>query len=172
MSIDINGVAHIYITVQDFQRCRPFYGALLPYFGMVCLVDTDELYYCIGGRTGIGIRAAAAEHAGAPYDQYRAGLHHLCLRARSNEDLLGPLVEEERAVSIILAMLQDRVPASFTPVAPARQAIDLLSAPGLAIHERTRLEIGFGDARHDILTNFESCASPFHETLPIYSVRP
>ena len=83
MSIDINGVAHIYITVQDFERCRPFYGALLPYFGMVCLVDTDELYYCIGGRTGIGIRAASAEHRGTPFDQYRAGLHHLCLRARS-----------------------------------------------------------------------------------------
>ena len=63
MSIDINGVAHIYITVQDFARCRPFYGALLPFFGMVCLVDTDELYYCIGGRTGIGIRAASTEHA-------------------------------------------------------------------------------------------------------------
>jgi catechol 2,3-dioxygenase-like lactoylglutathione lyase family enzyme len=87
MSVDINGVAHIYITVQDFPRCRVFYGALLPFFGMVCLVDTNELYYCIGGRTGIGIRAASHEHAGTPFDQYRAGLHHLCLRARSNADV-------------------------------------------------------------------------------------
>jgi len=87
VSIDINGVAHIYITVQDFQRCRPFYGALLPFFGMVCLVDTEELYYCIGGRTGIGIRAASAEHRGTAFDQYRAGLHHLCLRARSTADV-------------------------------------------------------------------------------------
>src|SRR3546814_12721041 len=31
--------------------------------------------------------------------------------ARANEELLGPLVEEERAVSVTLAMLQDRVPA-------------------------------------------------------------
>jgi hypothetical protein len=54
---------------------------------MVCLVDTDELYYCIGGRTGIGIRAASAEHGGTPFDQYRAGLHHLCLRARSTADV-------------------------------------------------------------------------------------
>jgi catechol 2,3-dioxygenase-like lactoylglutathione lyase family enzyme len=87
VSIEINGVAHIYITVQDFARCRSFYGALLPYFGMVCLVDTDELYYCIGGRTGIGIRAASAEHANTPFDQYRAGMHHLCLRARSTADV-------------------------------------------------------------------------------------
>jgi len=87
VSIDINGVAHIYITVQDFQRCREFYGALLPFFGMVCLVDTGELYYCIGGRTGIGIRAASPEHSGTAFDQYRAGLHHLCLRARSAADV-------------------------------------------------------------------------------------
>jgi catechol 2,3-dioxygenase-like lactoylglutathione lyase family enzyme len=87
MAIDINGVAHVYITVQDFRRCRDFYGALLPFFGMVCLVDSDELYYCIGGRTGIGIRAAASQHAQTPFDQYRAGLHHLCLRARSEADV-------------------------------------------------------------------------------------
>jgi catechol 2,3-dioxygenase-like lactoylglutathione lyase family enzyme len=87
VSIDINGVAHIYITVQDFRRCRPFYGALLPFLGMVCLVDTDELYYCIGGRTGIGIRAASTKHADTAFDQYRAGLHHLCLRARSTADV-------------------------------------------------------------------------------------
>lgn len=87
MSIDINGVAHIYITVQNFERCRAFYGALLPFLGMICLVDTNELYYCIGGRTGIGIRAASEDHEGTPFDQYRAGLHHLCLRARSTEDV-------------------------------------------------------------------------------------
>lgn len=87
MTIEINGIAHIYITVQDFQRCRPFYGALLPFVGMVCLVDTDELYYCIGGRTGIGIRAAAQAHGATAFDQTRAGLHHLCLRARSAADV-------------------------------------------------------------------------------------
>jgi catechol 2,3-dioxygenase-like lactoylglutathione lyase family enzyme len=87
MTIDINGIAHVYVTVQDFERVRPFYGALLPYFGMVCLVDTSELYYCVGGRTGIGVRRAAPVHRGTPFDQYRAGLHHLCIRARSRADV-------------------------------------------------------------------------------------
>jgi catechol 2,3-dioxygenase-like lactoylglutathione lyase family enzyme len=87
MTIEINGVAHVYITVQDFPRCRSFYGELLPFLGMVCLVDTEQLYYCIGGRTGIGIRAAAAEHRDTRFDQLRAGLHHLCLRARSRADV-------------------------------------------------------------------------------------
>ena len=87
MTIEINGIAHLYITVQDFPRCRPFYGALLPYLGMVCLVDTEQLYYCIGGRTGVGIRAASDAHRGTRFDQLRAGMHHVCFRARSRTDV-------------------------------------------------------------------------------------
>ena len=87
MSIDINGIAHVYVTVQDFARCRPFYGKLLAFLNMECLVDTPQLYYCVGGRTGFGIRAAAVGHRETAFDQYRAGLHHICFRARSREDV-------------------------------------------------------------------------------------
>jgi conjugal transfer pilus assembly protein TraK len=48
-------------------------------------------------------------------------------RAKANDDLLGPLVEEERAVSITLALLQDRIPASFSAVAPRTGKIALPS---------------------------------------------
>jgi len=62
-------------------------------------------------------------------------------RARANQDLLGPLVEEERAVSVTLAMLQDRVPASFTPVAPEANDIRLADLSGATLRERRRVEI-------------------------------
>lgn len=62
-------------------------------------------------------------------------------RARANEDLLGPLVEEERAISISLAMLQDRVPASFTEVAPRSGLITVQAVPSATLTERRRLEI-------------------------------
>jgi conjugal transfer pilus assembly protein TraK len=62
-------------------------------------------------------------------------------RARSNEALLGPLVEEERAVSITLALLQDRVPASFAEVAPRKGPLMLLALPGVGVVERRRLAI-------------------------------
>jgi conjugal transfer pilus assembly protein TraK len=62
-------------------------------------------------------------------------------RAKTNEDLLGALPEEERAVSITLSLLQERVPASFTEVAPARDLIVLADLPALLIRERRRLEI-------------------------------
>ncbi len=62
-------------------------------------------------------------------------------RARANEDLLGPLVEEERAVSITLSMLQDRIPASFTAVAPMARKLALPILPGASLEERRRVEI-------------------------------
>ena len=77
----------MYVIVQDFARCRPFYGNLLAFLKMECLVDTPQLYYCVGGRTGFGIRAASAEYHETGFDQYRAGLHHICFRARSREDV-------------------------------------------------------------------------------------
>ena len=85
--VSLNGVAHIYLTVQDYPRCLPFYEELLPFFDMRCLVRSDVLFYCVGSRTGIGIRAASAQHSATVFDQYRAGLHHLCLRARSRDDI-------------------------------------------------------------------------------------
>lgn len=62
-------------------------------------------------------------------------------RAKTNEDLLGPLAPEERAVSITLSMLQERIPASFAEIAPARQLIVLAGLPDLLIRERRRVEI-------------------------------
>jgi len=85
--MQINGIAHIYLVVRDFERCLPFYEKLLAYFEMQCLVKTDTLFYCVGGRTGIGIRAAAPEHVHTSFDASRSGLHHLCFRARSREDI-------------------------------------------------------------------------------------
>jgi conjugal transfer pilus assembly protein TraK len=76
-------------------------------------------------------------------------------RARSNEDLLGPLVEEERAVSIVLALLQERVPASFTEVAPARRALIMAQLPGILVSERRRFEIdgtGLSDSEYAVET--------------------
>ena len=85
--MQLNGIAHVYLTVKDFAACLPFYEQLLGFFEMQCLVKTDRLYYCVGSRTGVGIRAASQAHRTTPFDQYRAGLHHLCFRARSREDV-------------------------------------------------------------------------------------
>lgn len=85
--IDINGMAHIILTVRQFEKARDFYCALLPNFGMTLVFDGPDFCYHVGGRTAIGIRRCDPEYQDAPFEQYRAGLHHLCLRARTRGDV-------------------------------------------------------------------------------------
>lgn len=62
-------------------------------------------------------------------------------RAAANDELLGPLVEEERAISITLAVLQGRLPSSFTEVAPRTGTITVTALPAVKLIERRRLAI-------------------------------
>ena len=87
MSIELNGIAHIQLTVNDPRRCLPFWEKLCHFFGMQTLIKGDDVLYCIGSRTGILVRAAPPEQRGVRFDQNRAGLHHFCFRARSREDV-------------------------------------------------------------------------------------
>jgi catechol 2,3-dioxygenase-like lactoylglutathione lyase family enzyme len=85
--MEINGIAHAMLTTSNFPRAREFYGKLLPFLGLHPLVDGDGFYYCIGGRTALGVQLCAAEHEGERFVQSRVGLHHVCFRARSREDV-------------------------------------------------------------------------------------
>ncbi|HZC17161.1 MAG TPA: VOC family protein [Caulobacteraceae bacterium] len=85
--MEINGVAHIFITAGDWHAARAFYGKLLPFLGLQPVADTPITYYCVGGRTGFGVHAPGAGHAGERFEQGMVGLHHLCFRARTREDV-------------------------------------------------------------------------------------
>jgi catechol 2,3-dioxygenase-like lactoylglutathione lyase family enzyme len=85
--MEINGIAHIQITAGRFDVARDFYRQLLPFLGLRQVMDDEGGYYCVGGRTGVLISPPAPEHEGERFDQRRIGLHHLCFRARSREDI-------------------------------------------------------------------------------------
>jgi len=85
--VDINGIAHIQLSVSDFDESRAFYSQLLPAFGMQVQYDQPGVFYCIGGRTGLVIRPCASELRERRFNQQSPGLHHLCFRARSREDV-------------------------------------------------------------------------------------
>lgn len=87
MTIEINGMAHVILTVSRFDVARAFYRKLLPPLGMTIVNDTDRFFYCVGARTAIGIEPCAPEYQGERFVQQRIGLHHLCLRARSRDDV-------------------------------------------------------------------------------------
>jgi catechol 2,3-dioxygenase-like lactoylglutathione lyase family enzyme len=87
MTVEVNGIAHIQLTVADPARCVPFWERLCHFLEMSTLIRSEEIVYCIGSRTGILVRGAPEDKRDRPFDQDRPGLHHLCFRARSREDV-------------------------------------------------------------------------------------
>lgn len=88
--IDLNGLAHVQLSVTDFKASRDFYHFLLrETFGMTIQYDSERAFYCIGGRTGVLITPADPDLSAEGFDQRRVGLHHLCFRLRSNDDVVA-----------------------------------------------------------------------------------
>ena len=87
MTIEINGMAHVILTVSNWEKAHAFYGGLLPFLGLKKVYDGNNFLYHVGGRTAVGIQRCAPEHEGLRFEQNRIGLHHLCLRARNRDDV-------------------------------------------------------------------------------------
>jgi catechol 2,3-dioxygenase-like lactoylglutathione lyase family enzyme len=85
--MEINGMAHLILTVSDFEKSLPFYEKLLPFLGMTPVIRSPEMFYCVGGRTALGIMRGDEKFRGEKFAQRRVGLHHLCFRARTREDI-------------------------------------------------------------------------------------
>ena len=85
--IEVNGLAHVILTVSNWDKAHAFYAELLPFLGMKKVFDGNNFLYHVGGRTAIGIQRCAEEQAKERFLANRVGLHHLCLRARSREDV-------------------------------------------------------------------------------------
>ena len=85
--IEINGMAHVVLTVSQFEKSRAFYSELLPFLGMTLVFDGADFCYHVGGRTAIGIQRCDEQYLGERFQQLRVGLHHICLRARSRGDV-------------------------------------------------------------------------------------
>lgn len=84
---EINGIAHIQLSVSDMERSIPFYRRLLTGMGLTLVNDTPDGIYGVGGRTGITISRSQAPYTDDGFHQRRPGLHHFCFRARSRKDV-------------------------------------------------------------------------------------
>lgn len=87
MTVELNGIAHIQLSVRDPERCIPFWERLCHFLEMKTLIKGEGIVYCIGSRTGILVRGAPADRRDARFDQEHPGLHHFCFRARRREDV-------------------------------------------------------------------------------------
>ena len=83
------GIDHIYLAVSDLGRARAFYDVVL---GEVLGFERGEPF-SLDGEAHVhyynhlfGVVLRPARHA-APHDPYAPGMHHLCLRVESREDV-------------------------------------------------------------------------------------
>ena len=85
--MEINGIAHVVLTVSNFEAAVPFYEKLLAFIGMKRVFKGDEFLYYLGGRTGLAISKCDERYRQEKFVQGRVGLHHLCFRARERSDV-------------------------------------------------------------------------------------
>jgi len=86
MPIEVLGVEHIDLTVNDVTRSRAFNDKVLGELGFRKYEDENYIHWSNAQMT-IAIRAASDAYRGAEFDRYRVGLHHLAFRARSRADI-------------------------------------------------------------------------------------
>lgn len=103
MAVELNGIAHIQLSVADPDRCIPFWEKLCHFFSMKTLIKGEGIVYCIGSRTGVLVRGAPEGKRDRPFDQERPGLHHMCFRAREREqvDAVHAFVRDELGATIV-----------------------------------------------------------------------
>ncbi len=77
--IEVNGMAHVILTVSQFDAARTFYCKLLPFLGMKKVFDGNNFVYHVGGRTALGIQRCAEGFEDERFRPNRIGLHHICL---------------------------------------------------------------------------------------------
>jgi catechol 2,3-dioxygenase-like lactoylglutathione lyase family enzyme len=85
--MEINGIAHISITVSNFEICVPFYEKLLSFLGMKQAFKGDNLMYYVGGKTALAVERCDEKYKHEKFVQKRVGLHHICFRAQFREDI-------------------------------------------------------------------------------------
>lgn len=85
--MEIAGIAHVQLTVNDLQRALEFYEKVLGHLGLRPAMRFPGGLYMVGGKTAVMITQSSKENREIRFDQRRIGLHHRCFRARSREDI-------------------------------------------------------------------------------------
>jgi catechol 2,3-dioxygenase-like lactoylglutathione lyase family enzyme len=87
MSITIEAVDHIYVAVRDLARSERFYDGVMRLLGFKKgtrpIAGERHLHY-FNQVMQYSIRPARSAE---PHDPYRAGLHHLCFRVATREQV-------------------------------------------------------------------------------------
>jgi glyoxylase I family protein len=109
---DVIGIDHIYIAVSNLARSEAFYDAAMKVLGFrknTFSIGGDPHVQYFNRLMGIVLRPARSGHA---HDPYSPGLHHLCLRVESVQDVTSV------ARDLRIAGIDASESANYTDYAP------------------------------------------------------
>ena len=69
--ININGIAHIALTVSNVKVSKLFYKKLMPFLGFKIIHESNKSIYFVGCRTGIMLQEAEYELAKRSREMYK-----------------------------------------------------------------------------------------------------
>ncbi len=85
--IDVNGIAHIALSVSNVEVSKVFYKKLMPFLGFEVIHESNISIYFLGCKTGILLQEISNKKEIAKFSQNNIGLHHFCFRARNAIDI-------------------------------------------------------------------------------------
>jgi len=105
--IEVNGMAHVILTVSQWDKARAFYSELLPFLGLTKVYDGNNFLYHVGGRTAVGIQREHERAFVANPDVLLVGTWPGSKQALSDHPLLSQLraVCEGRIVALRTELL-------------------------------------------------------------------
>ena len=151
---DINGIAHIQLTVTDMARSIPFYKRLLTGMGLTLVLDNPFGIYAVGGRTGVSISPSEAPYDNERFKQRHPGLHHVCFRARSRPKMWKKFMRLPRksAQSIVHPPQEDGFAPGYYSVLfedPDGIRIEANHVPGEGLLAPGRGQVGNANTKWD-----------------------
>lgn len=124
---DIIGIDHIYVTVSDLERSERYYDAVLGALGFrknrFRLGGEDHVQY-FNRDFGYVLRPA---RIAAGHQPYAPGLHHLCLRVDTAQDVA------EAAAEIDARGIAASEPRHYPEYAPDYYAVFLTDPDGIRL---------------------------------------
>jgi len=124
---EIIGIDHIYITVSNIERSKAFYDIVMKILGFrnnTITINNEEHIQYYNKHFGYVLRPA---HITEKHNPYAPGLHHLCLRVESKNDV------EEISKSIKNTGIEITEPKLYKEYAPDYYAVFLKDPDGVEL---------------------------------------
>jgi catechol 2,3-dioxygenase-like lactoylglutathione lyase family enzyme len=124
---EIIGIDHIYIAVSDLRASEKFYDRVMNVFGFrknAFELGGDPHIQYFNRHFGLVIRPACGD---GQHNPYAPGLHHLCLRVDSAEDVA------EAASALREAGILATEPALYTQYGPDYRATFFVDPDGVRL---------------------------------------